>query len=249
MITLKNKDQIANLKESGAILAGVLRDLETFIRPGVTPIEIDKYVRSLLKQKGAIPSFLGYNGFPAAVCVSVNHEVIHGIPDKTPLKDGDIVGCDIGVTYKGMISDSARTYPVGKISKEAQNLLHITEQALMAGIAAIKPDGRIKDISKAVSGVIKPQGFGIVHSFCGHGVGLEVHEDPQIPNNYPHHGRNPRLKPGMVLAIEPMVNLGTAEVEVLEDDWTVVTLDGSLSAHFEHTVAVTETGFEIMTKL
>ena len=248
MITLKNKEQIKNLRESGAILASVFDELQNFIKPGITPLDIDKYVREMLKKQNSIASFLGYENYPAAICTSVNDRVIHGIPDDTPLIEGDIIGCDLGVTYKGMISDSARTYGVGTIEPSVQKLLDITKESLMAGINAVKPGGRIKDISKAVSGTIKIHGYGIVHSFCGHGVGFEVHEDPQIPNNYPYGGRNPRLKPGMVLAIEPMVNMGSAEVEILEDGWTVVTEDGSLSAHFEHTIAVTEDGYEIMTR-
>ena len=247
MISLKNKEQIGCLKESGAILAGIFADLKDYIKPGVTPVDIDNRVRNILAGKGAEASFLGYSGYPAAVCTSVNEKVIHGIPDKTPLKEGDIIGCDIGVTYKGMISDAARTYAVGAVSREVEQLLNVTKEALTAGVNAVKPGGRIRDISKAVTSVIEPYGYGIVHSFCGHGVGFEVHEEPQIPNNYPSRGKNPRMKPGMVLAIEPMVNLGTAEVEILDDEWTVVTADGALSAHFEHTVVVTETGYEIVT--
>ncbi|MDC7221263.1 MAG: type I methionyl aminopeptidase [Spirochaetales bacterium] len=247
MIALKNEEHIDCLRESGAILAGIFKVLKGYIKPGVTPKDIDLLVRKIMEEKGAIPSFLGYSGFPAAVCTSVNEQVIHGIPSNKPLKEGDIIGCDIGVTYKGMISDAARTYKVGKVSPQVEQLLEITKKSLMAGIEAIRPNGRVKDISKAVTSVIEPHGYGIVHSFCGHGVGFEVHEDPQIPNNYPSRGKNPRLKPGMVLAIEPMVNLGTAEVEILDDEWTVVTQDGALSAHFEHTVVVTKEGYEIMT--
>jgi methionyl aminopeptidase len=247
VITIKNDEQIACLRESGEILAGIFKVLKDYIKPGITPLDIDNLVRKILKEKGAIPSFLGYSDFPAAVCTSANEKVIHGIPNNTPLKEGDIIGCDIGVTYKGMISDAARTYKVGKVAPDVEKLLEVTKQALMAGIGTIKPGIRVRDISKAITGVIKPHGYGIVHSFCGHGVGFEVHEEPQIPNNYPSHGKNPRLKKGMVIAIEPMVNMGTAEVEILEDDWTVVTCDGALSSHFEHTVVVTENGYEIMT--
>jgi methionyl aminopeptidase len=248
VITIKNKEQIDKLRESGQILAQVLDKLEIFINPGVTPKEIDEFVREELNKKGGIPSFLGYNGFPAAICTSVNDRIIHGIPNNTPLKEGDIIGCDLGVTYKGMISDSARTYGVGVIDPKVQELMDVTKESLMAGINAVKPGGRVRDIAKAVTTVVKPHGYGIVHSFCGHGVGFEVHEEPQIPNNYPSHGKNPRLKPGMVLAIEPMINLGSPEVDILDDDWTVVTVDGSLSAHFEHTIVVTDSGFEIMTR-
>jgi methionyl aminopeptidase len=248
VITIKNKEQIDKLRESGQILAQVLDKLEIFINPGVTPKEIDEFAREELNKKGGIPSFLGYNGFPAAICTSVNDRIIHGIPDNTPLKEGDIIGCDLGVTYKGMISDSARTYGVGVIDPKVQELMDVTKESLMAGINAVKPGGRVRDIAKAVTTVVKPHGYGIVHSFCGHGVGFEVHEEPQIPNNYPSHGKNPRLKPGMVLAIEPMINLGSPEVDILDDDWTVVTVDGSLSAHFEHTIVVTDSGFEIMTR-
>jgi methionyl aminopeptidase len=218
VITIKNKEQIDKLRESGQILAQVLDKLEIFINPGVTPKEIDEFVREELNKKGGIPSFLGYNGFPAAICTSVNDRIIHGIPNNTPLKEGDIIGCDLGVTYKGMISDSARTYGVGVIDPKVQELMDVTKESLMAGINAVKPGGRVRDIAKAVTTVVKPHGYGIVHSFCGHGVGFEVHEEPQIPNNYPSHGKNPRLKPGMVLAIEPMINLGSPEVDILDDD-------------------------------
>lgn len=247
MITIKNSEHIKNLKESGSILSRVLDELGLMIKPGVTPEQLNQYVIKRLKELDGIPSFLGYNGFPAALCTSVNDRVIHGIPDNTPLEEGDIIGCDLGVTHKGMISDSARTFAVGMIPGNIEKLLVITREALFAGINAVKPGGRIRDISKAVSETVRPHGYGIVHSFCGHGVGFEVHEEPQIPNNYPSRGKNPRMKPGMVLAIEPMINLGTAEIDILDDNWTVVTQDGLYSAHFEHTVVVTETGFEIMT--
>ncbi len=247
MIALKNDEQIDCLRESGAILAGIFTVLKDYIKPGISPMDIDNLVRKILREEGAEASFLGYSGYPAAVCTSVNDRVIHGIPDKTPLREGDIIGCDIGVTYKGMISDAARTFTVGRVSPEVEKLLDVTKKSLIAGVEAVKPGARVHDISKAVTGVIQPHGYGIVHSFCGHGVGFHVHEDPQIPNNYPAHGINPRLKKGMVLAIEPMVNMGTAEVVTLDDNWTVVTADNSLSAHFEHTVVVTDRGYEIVT--
>lgn len=249
MIKLKNEAQIQGIADSGKILAELFNEIEAMIKPGVSTGELDDFVRTFLKKRDAEPAFLDYNGFPGAYCASVNEEVIHGIPSKRRiLKEGDIIGCDIGVTWKGFISDSARTFPVGKITPELQKLLEVTKECLAKGIEQAVAGNRIKDIGKAITEHAAPHGYGIVHSYCGHGVGFAVHEDPQVSNSYPSRGPNPRIKPGMVLAIEPMINLGTAEVDLLDDDWTVVTSDGSYSAHFEHTVAVFADRTEILTK-
>ena len=196
---------------------------------------------------GAVPSFKGYNGFPASICASVNEELVHGIPGPRTLKDGDIISVDIGAMYQGYHGDSAWTYPVGDISDEAKRLLEVTEQSLYKGIAEAKPDARLYSISHAIQTHVEAAGFSIVREYVGHGIGTEMHEEPQIPN-YGLPNRGPRLKPGMVLAIEPMVNAGERYVKTLDDGWTVVTVDGKLCAHFEHTVAITPEGCEILTK-
>ncbi len=250
MIRLKNERQIEGIRKSCHLLAELFDELEKHIKPGISTWDIDKIAEEFILDHKGIPAFKGYGGFPGTVCTSVNDTVIHGIPSKKEiLKDGDILGCDAGINLNGYFSDRAFTFPVGAISKEASLLLERTKQALMAGIRAARHGGRIKDIGKAVTKSIAPWGYGIVHAFCGHGVGLDVHEEPSIPNNYPSTGMNHRLRHGMVIAIEPMINMGTAEVEVLEDDWTVKPLDGSLSAHFEHTVAIFKDGTEILTSL
>lgn len=245
---LKNKSQIQRLRESGIILAETLRELGAMVEPGLPLTEIDAKCRSLLAAAGARPAFLGYMGFPASLCVSVNEEVIHGIPSRRKLQQGDVVSLDLGVDLDGYISDSAATFPVGEVSPEVARLLQVTKEALWKGIEAAAPGGRIHDISAAVSAHVEPHGYGIVRPYCGHGVGFAVHEDPQVPN-YVSRGPNPRLKPGLVLAIEPMVTLGTDDVAVLDDDWTVVTDDGSVSAHFEHTIAILEDGVQVLTLL
>lgn len=236
------------IRESGKILARTLKRLGEMVEPGVSGLDIDAECRRLLKAEGARPAFLGYNDFPGALCVSINEQVIHGIPTKRTLRDGDIVGLDLGVDLDGFISDSASTFPVGSIDPAVERLMEVTREALARGIAAARPRGRIHDISRAVYDFVHPQGYGIVRPYCGHGVGFAVHEEPQVPN-YVSRGPNPRLKPGMVIAIEPMINLGTDEVSVLDDDWTVVTTDGSRSAHYEHTIAILEDGIEVLTRL
>ncbi|MFW5689997.1 MAG: type I methionyl aminopeptidase [Spirochaetota bacterium] len=245
---LKNLKQIELIRESGRVLAGTLHELGSMIEPGVSLLEIDASCRSLLKTAGARPAFLGYMGFPASLCVSVNEQVIHGIPTRRTLKEGDVVSLDLGVDLDGYISDSAATFPVGRIAPEIEHLLEVTKGALAAGIAAAHSKGRVHDISAAVFDYVAPHGYGVVRPYCGHGVGFAVHEEPQIPN-YVSRGPNPRLKPGMVIAIEPMINLGGDDVEVLDDDWTVVTSDSSISAHFEHTIAILEDRVEILTLL
>ena len=247
MISIKNSLQQDGIRKSANLLSAVFARISTLIAPGVTTQEIDRVVEETIKAGGGIPAFLGYGGFPASVCTSVNDQVIHGIPNSNPLKEGDIIGCDIGVILNGYYSDSAKTFAVGEIASETQKLLEVTEKSLQAAIAVCKPGNRIKDIGKAVTESVKPYDYGVVYSYCGHGVGLSLHEDPQIPNYYPSRGLNPRLKPGMVIAVEPMINMGTADVEVLDDEWTVITADGSLSAHFEHTILITEKSAEVLT--
>lgn len=245
MIYLKNKDQIKRISDSGAILYQTMKVIGRELRAGMTTLELDRIIYETITREKATPAFLNYMGFPNSACISINEEVIHGIPGKRIIKVGDLVSVDIGVDLGGYISDSAYTFTVGKIKQEEQTLLDMTQGALAAGIAAAIPGNRIKDISVAIYEVVK--NYGVVHDYCGHGVGLKVHEDPQVPNVVYRGGANPRIKEGMVLAIEPMVNLGTAEVTILEDDWTVVTLDNKKSAHFEHTIAVTANGPEILT--
>lgn len=221
--------------------------LETQVVPGVTTLDLDRLARERIESRGGRPAFLGYQGFPGSLCTSVNEQVIHGIPDNTVLSDGDVISLDCGIDLNGFYSDSAITVPVGVVTPEALKLLDVTKTALEAGIEGARNGKRVNDISQAVYDAVYPHGYGIVRPYCGHGVGLDLHEDPQVPN-YIGRGPNPRLKPGMVLAIEPMINLGGDAVEVLDDDWTVVTRDRSISAHFEHTILVTREGLDVLTR-
>ena len=246
MIQLKSKEEIEGIRASGKILAGTRRVIFDSVRSGIRTAELDRIAYEFITGHGAVPAFLGYDGFPGSLCISVNDEVIHGIPGNRILEDGDIVSIDLGVTLNGFISDSAFTVPVGTVSKLAERLMKNTEECLSMGIEAAKNGNRIKDISSAVFKHATGAGFGVVREFCGHGVGLELHEEPQIPN-YVHPGPNPRIKPGMVLAIEPMINAGTGDIRVKDDGWTVITADGSISAHFEHTIAIFEDHVEILT--
>lgn len=248
MINIKNEDQINRIRESCHVLADTFDYVEKHIEEGITTLELDKLTNDYITKRGGKAAFLGYGGFPGAICASVNDTVIHGIPDSTKLKKGDIIGVDIGIDLNGYFSDRAMTYPVGAIDDQAALLLKVTEESLYKAIEAAVAGNRIKDIGKAVSSYVKPYDFGIVYDFCGHGVGLAVHEEPSIPNYYPYRGFNPRIKPGMILAIEPMINAGTADVEILDDDWTVKTEDRLLSAHFEHTIAIFPDHTEILTK-
>ncbi|MFC7678129.1 type I methionyl aminopeptidase [Paenibacillus sp. GCM10028914] len=248
MIICKSEKELGLMREAGRIVAECHKLLSAHIEPGITTGELDQMADRFIRSQGALPSFKGYNGFPSSICASVNEELVHGFPSKRKLIEGDIVTFDIGAQYEGYHGDSAWTYPVGKITEEAQRLLDVTEGSLFAGLALIKPDVRLFTISHAIQRYIEDAGFSVVREYVGHGVGTDLHEDPQIPN-YGIPDRGPRLKPGMVLAIEPMVNAGKRNVKTLEDNWTVVTVDGSLCAHFEHTVAVTEDGMEILTKL
>ena len=248
MINIKNDDQIKNIRKSCYILIETFEYLEKFIEEGITTAELNRIAADFIQKGGGKPAFLGYGGFPGAICASLNDTVIHGIPDSTKLKNGDIIGIDIGINLDGFFSDRAMTYPVGKIKPEVKQLLEVTEKSLYKAIEAAVAGNRIKDIGKAVTETVQPYNYGIVHEYCGHGVGLAVHEEPSIPNYYSFRGANPRIKPGMILAIEPMINIGTADVDVLDDEWTVKTADRKLSAHFEHTVAVFADHTEILTK-
>ncbi|MFD0961965.1 type I methionyl aminopeptidase [Paenibacillus chungangensis] len=248
MIICKSESELRLMREAGRIVAETHRLMANAVKPGVTTGELDAIADKFIRSQGAIPSFKGYNGFPSSICASVNDELVHGFPGSRKLNEGDIISIDIGAQFEGFHGDSAWTYGVGKISDEAQRLLDVTEESLYAGLALIKPDVRLYTISHAIQEVIEAAGFSVVREYVGHGIGADLHEEPQIPN-YGIPNRGPRLKPGMVLAIEPMVNIGERYVRTLEDNWTVVTQDSSLCAHFEHTVAVTEDGFEILTIL
>ncbi len=248
MINIKNQNQIDNIRKSCHLLADTFEFLEQHIGEGVTTLELDKMVNDFICKGGGMPSFLGYNGFPGAICSSVNDTVIHGIPNSLKLKNGDIVGIDIGINLNGYFSDRAMTYSIGQVDENVRQLLEVTEKSLYEAIEAATAGNRIKDIGRAINEYVKPFNYGIVYEFCGHGVGLNVHEQPSIPNYYPSRGFNSRLKPGMVLAIEPMINEGSADIEILDDQWTVKTIDRKISAHFEHTIAIFEDHTEILTQ-
>lgn len=246
-VEVKSREELAIMRRAGAIVADILVHLSGVIAPGMTTGEIDRIARAQLKARGAAPAFLNYHGFPAVICVSVNHEIVHGIPsDARSLKDGDIVGLDFGCVIDGWFADSAMTVPVGTISEDAQRLIRVTRECLEKGMAAVKDGARIGDIGFAVQSHAEAHGYTLVREFVGHGIGRSLHEEPPVPN-YGKPGTGGRLKSGMTIAIEPMVNMGGPEVATLGDGWTAVTKDGKLSAHFEHTVAVTETGFDILT--
>ena len=246
-VTIKSAREIELMREAGRLLAEVHDELAAFIKPGISTKDIDKLGEKLIRDRGCIPNFLNYNGYPASVCVSVNDEVVHGIPNKNRiLQEGDIVSLDAGLIYKGYHSDAARTYGVGTISKEAQQLIDVTRQSFFEGIKYAKAGNRLHDISNAIAAYAESFGYGVVRDLVGHGIGTALHEDPQIPNFKPHR-RGMKLMPGMTLAIEPMINAGTWEVCWLDDDWTVVSEDGSLSAHYENTVLITDGEPEILT--
>jgi methionyl aminopeptidase len=247
MIIIKSDQEVDLMRESGKVTGFILKELENFIRPGISTADIDKFVEDTIRKNGMIPTFKGYCGFPASACVSINEEVVHGIPDKKRiLKEGDIVSVDVGSTYKGYVSDAARTYPVGQVSEIAQKLMDATRDSFFAGIEFCKVGYRLSDISHAVQVKAESEGFSVIRDFVGHGVGQEMHEEPQIPN-YGKAGRGPRLAKGMVFAIEPMICEGGYDVRTLSNDWTVVTLDGKLSAHYENTVVITDGEPELLT--
>lgn len=247
MIVLKNASQIADMREAGKITGEALALAGEAVCPGITTYELDLMIRKCIEKHGAKPSFLGYGGFPGSACISINNQVIHGIPSKkTVLQDGDIVKIDVGAYYRGFHGDSANTFPVGEVSPEAKRLIEVTKESFYRGIAAIGEGARIGDIGHAIDSYVRENGYSVVRKYIGHGVGRDLHEDPEVPN-FGTPGRGQRLSAGMVIAIEPMVNVGTHEVKELSDGWTVVTADGKLSAHYEHTVAVTGNGAVLLT--
>jgi methionyl aminopeptidase len=248
MLILKLPEEIERARASNHIVAEVLSKLRDKVKPGVTTKELDKFAEEIAGKRGAKPAFKGYRGYPYSLCTSVNEEVVHGMPSERILQEGDIVGLDFGVYYKGFFGDATITLPVGKIALNALKLLEVTEQSLYVGIEQAKDGNRLGDISAAVQLTVEEAGFSVVRDFVGHGIGRNLHEEPQIPN-FGKKGRGIELKNGMILAIEPMVNQGDYKVNILKDGWTVVTEDGRLSAHFEHSIAITDNGPDILSKL
>lgn len=247
-ITIKSPREIELMTEAGRILEIVHDEMQKSLRPGMTTLDIDRLGEEVIRSYGCIPSFLNYNGYPASICVSVNDEVVHGIPSsKRVLKEGDIVGLDAGVIYKGYHSDAARTHAIGEISKEAKELIRVTRESFFEGIKYAKEGNYLFEISGAIGKYARERGYGVVRDLCGHGIGAQLHEAPEIPN-YEMNRRGVRLRKGMTLAIEPMINIGTHAVKWLDDDWTVVTADGELSAHYENTVLITEGEPEILSR-
>ncbi len=246
MITLKSQPEIETMREAGRIVGLAHEAIAKAIRPGITTLELNAIAEKVIRDHGAIPSFLGYGGFPASICASINNVLVHGIPDHTRLKDGDIISIDIGACYKGYHGDSAWTHAVGEISNEAKNLMKVTRESLFVGLQQAKPGNRLGDICHAIGEYVESHGYSVPVDYTGHGIGTEMHEEPAIPN-YGKAGRGVLLKEGMTLAIEPMVHAGKPQTRVLQDDWTVVSKDGSLAAHYEHTIVITSTGYEILT--
>lgn len=247
MISIKSDREIELMKEAGRLVGETHKYLKQFIKEGITTIELDKLAEDFIRKNGGIPTEKGYEGYPASICASVNDEVVHGIPGKRKLKNGDIITIDMVISYKGYQADSAWTYAVGEISKEKKYLMEHTEKALYEGLKQVKPGNRLGDVSHAIQEYAESHNLSVVRELSGHGIGTEMHEDPDIPN-YGKKGTGIVLKKGMTLAIEPMLNLGKRDIAILNDDWTIVTLDGSDSAHYEHTVVVTKDGYEIITK-
>ncbi|MDW7667256.1 MAG: type I methionyl aminopeptidase [Bacillota bacterium] len=248
MIIIKSDREIEIMKEAGNIAAEAHKLVSEMIEVGITTQELDKEVEKFIRSKNAVPTFKGYQGFPASICSSVNEEVVHGIPGKRKLIDGDIISVDIGVTYKGYVGDTAKTYPVGKISKSAKKLIEVTRKSFYEGIKFAKEGYRLSDISHAIQKCVEKEGFSVVRDFVGHGVGRDMHEDPQIPN-FGEPNKGPRLKKGMTFAIEPMVNEGKYHVLMMENNWTVITRDRKLSSHYEHSIAITDDEPYILTSL
>ncbi|WP_273321887.1 type I methionyl aminopeptidase [Vallitalea guaymasensis] len=246
-ITIKTNEEIAIMREAGKIVADTHELLESMIKPGISTFDLDKAAEEFIKSKNAIPSFKDYNGYPANICASINEEVVHGIPSKKRiLKEGDIISIDIGAYYNGFHGDAARTHGVGEISEEARNLIDVTKQCFFEGLKVIKEGNHLHQISSAIQNYVEERGYSVVRDLVGHGVGRKLHEEPQVPN-YKIIGRGPKLLKNMVIAVEPMINIGRYEVRWLDDDWTVVTMDGSLSAHYENTICITEDGYELLT--
>lgn len=248
MIVIKTLDEIEKMAKACKIVAELLEDLKAFVKPGITTKEIEMFAEEKIISKSGTSAFKGYRGYPASICTSVNNQVIHGIPSRVRLNEGDIISIDLGVYSDGFYGDGAVTLPVGEVSPLAKKLLKVTEEALYKGIDKAVPRNRVSDISSAIENYVKANGFSVVKAFVGHGIGMSLHEEPQIPN-FGVSGQGPRLKEGMTIAIEPMVNIGGYEVNILDDGWTVVTLDGGLSAHFEHTIAITDGYARILTKI
>jgi methionyl aminopeptidase len=247
MIILKSKEEVGKIESAGRIVAEVLMELKEKVKPGMTTLDLDQIAEAGIRKRGGKPAFKGYRGFPGSLCASVNEEIVHGIPSsKKTLREGDIVGLDLGAIVDGYYGDAAVTVAVGHIRPEVQRLVRVTEESLYRGIEKMRPGNRLSDISHAVQSHVEEAGYSVVKEFVGHGIGQSLHEEPQLPN-FGKPGQGPRLRSGMVLAIEPMVNMGKDGVRVLEDHWTAVTIDGSLSAHFEHTVAITDQGPVILT--
>jgi len=242
---LKSPGEVELMDEANRIVHAVLDGIAERIAPGVTTRELDRFAEDLIRARGGVPGFLQYKGYPATLCTSRNDVIVHGIPGDAPLEEGDILGVDCGVLYKGYYGDAARTFPVGKVDSEAERLIAVTRRALEIAVESVRPDRRVSDIGHAVQTYVEEQGFSVVREFVGHGIGTALHEEPQVPN-FGDPGRGPRLRPGLVLAIEPMVNAGDPGVEVDTDGWTARTRDGSLSAHFEFSVAVTDEGAKIL---
>jgi len=246
MIILKSAPELAKMRQAGLIVAEVLECLRQKVQPGVTTRELNNMVEEIISKRGATPSSLHYRGYPASLCASVNEEVVHGIPSQRKLKEGDIVSLDVGACYQGYHGDASQTLAVGQISPETQRLLRVTSEALHLGLTEVRVGNHVGDISAAIQNHVEAAGYSVVRVLCGHGIGASMHEDPEIPN-YATKQKGPRLEEGMVLAIEPMVNMGKSRVFTKEDQWTVVTADGSVSAHFEHTIAITPEGPQILT--
>lgn len=239
------EEEISTIRKSNQIVAKILTELGKMITPGVQTKELDEYAELRVKEMNAIPAFKGYRGYPASLCTSINEEIVHGIPSSRRLRDGDIISLDFGVLYEGYYGDAAVTYPVGEITPKAKKLIKAAEETFYKGMEQMKPGKRISDISFAIQSHVESQGFSVIRAFVGHGIGLSLHEEPQVPN-FGSPGRGPKLKSGMVLAIEPMIAMGDWDVEILDDNWTAITRDRSLSAHYEHTVAITQKGPEIL---
>ncbi len=247
MISLKSKREIEIMREGGKILAGVLSELKKYVRAGLTTLDIDRKAAALIRERGGAPAFKGYRGYPAYICTSLNEQVVHGIPSERKIREGDMLSVDVGVKYMGYYTDAARTWVIGAGSREAGELIRAARDSLYkAGLEQIQPGNKLGDVSHAIQKFIESQGFGVVRDFVGHGIGRGIHEEPQVPN-FGKPGRGLKLEPGLVIAVEPMVTQGSHEVVILEDGWTVVTRDGKLSSHHEDTIAITESGPELLT--
>lgn len=245
MIIYKSEEEIRSMRRSNQIVAKILSELGMMIKPGIQTKDLDEYAERRTREMDAVPAFKGYRGYPASLCTSINEEIVHGIPSSRTLRSGDIISLDFGVVYDGFYGDAAVTYPVGEITPPAEKLIATARESFTKGVAKVKEGNRLSDVSYAIQSHVESQGFSVIRSFVGHGIGFSLHEEPQIPN-FGSPGRGPKLRSGMVLAIEPMIAIGNWEVEILSDNWTAVTKDRSLSAHYEHTVALTQNGVEIL---